>query len=149
MLSLKQASNIRSFTFKIEDTTEDKVTISAVDYYGGIIFDKATTENPAYDFAIADVSVYSVANSSGVNTKRTVGNTVFINDTGYLGVVITAAAVGDIITFTGSFLAPTASNADDSNDIGSTIGGATPNLVNLGYSNDITLDSSMNPVYLQ
>jgi len=149
MLSLKQASNIRSFIFEIEDTTADKVTISAADYYGGIIFDKATTENPAYDFAIADVSVYSAANSSGVNTKRTVGNTVFINETGYLGVVITSAGVGDIITFTGSFLAPIASSADDSNDIGSTIGGVAPNLVNLGYSNDITLDSSMAPVYLQ
>jgi hypothetical protein len=148
MLSLKQASNIRTFNFKIENTTADRVTINSVDYYGGIIFN-ATASNPSYDFAVSSVSVYSVPNASGVTTLRTVGNVVFNKATGYIGVVITGVAVGDTISINGTFLAPSTAKTDEITDIGSTIGGVAPNLINLGSSNSITLNASANPVYLQ
>lgn len=104
MKNLNISSISRQFSFEVESTTADK--ISGTNYFPVIIFDRATSDNPSFDFEVAGVTVRTAYSSNESDTKSVTG-LYFNKNNGTLGVEYSSPAVGDVISVIGSFVRPT------------------------------------------
>lgn len=117
MKNLNISSVSRQFSFEVENTTNDK--ISGTNYFPVIIFDRASAENPSFDFEVAGVVVRSAYSSNESDTKSVTG-LYFNKTTGTLGVEYGSPAVGDVISVIGSFVRST--TPDEGIDKGTVVG---------------------------